>query len=162
PARWYRLDMPARDPQVSIFMLDSNYREDLMSGEDWRQQKKWLAEQLQELRPRDPAKPRRRWVIACAHHPSYTNATVHADDEQLKKDWLPLFEAHELDFYLTGHNHCMEHVWNAESKVTFFVAGGGGAPLYKECKRHPGWFGQEHGFLHLSLRSDRADAAFIG
>ena len=128
PARWYRLDLPAEDPTVAVLMLDSNYRDpSLFSEADWKAEGDWLVKQLDELRPGDPNAPRRRWVVCCAHHPIFTNGIGHADDSRLKREWLPLFESHGVDFYLTGHNHCMEHVQPPESKVSYVVAGGGGA-----------------------------------
>ena len=167
PAAWYRLDLPAEpakpagQPLVSILMLDSDYREKLFRPDDWERQNRWLAGQLEELRPTDPSKPRRRWVICCAHHPIFTNGSSHADDERLKKDWLPLFERHGVDFYLAGHNHDMEHMQVPGVNIGLIVSGGGGASLYGETHRHPGWFSKSYGFTHLLLQPDRAEAYFV-
>jgi hypothetical protein len=161
PAPWYRLDLPAENPLVSILVLDSDYREKLFKPDDWKRQNEWLAQQLEELRPSDPAKPRRRWVICCAHHPIFTNGASHGDDERLEKEWLPLFGRHGVDFYLAGHNHDMEHVQVPGVDIGLIVSGGGGASLYGEKHRHPAWFSKSYGFTHLLLTPDRAEAYFV-
>ena len=164
PARWYRLDLPAADPWLTVLMLDSNYDEpSQFSDADWQRQTAWLAAQLEDVRPADPAKPRRNWVVCCAHHPIFTNGGTHPDDLKLGREWLPMLESHGVDFYATGHNHCMEHLWIAGSRVSYVVAGGGGAGLYHETRQHPGWFARAHGFVHLSVAAGGgATARYVG
>lgn len=165
PARWYRLDLPAEQPTVAILMLDTNYVEPGFGGKPFMDQESaWLKAQLDELRPPPGdgiAGPRRPWVICCAHHPIFTNGNTHDDDERLKREWLPMLESHGVDFYLAGHNHCLEHVQVPGSRIGHLVSGGGGANLYPRKQRHAGWFAQSYGFTHLVLRPDRAEVSFV-
>lgn len=160
PMRWYRVDLPEADPQVTVLMLDGNYVQSAFSPGDWELQRQWLAEQLEELRPTGmPSK--RRWVICCAHQPIFTNGAPHGDDRRLKEQWLPLFNAHHVDFYLAGHNHCMEHVRIPESVPSLIVSGGGGARLYTEARHHGGRFFKTWGFVYMSLGSESAQVSYI-
>jgi tartrate-resistant acid phosphatase type 5 len=164
PSRWYRLDLPAEQPTVTVLMLDTNYRERTFGGKPFMdQQTAWLRQQLDELRPPPdgPAGPRRAWIICCAHHPIFTNGNTHDDDARLKREWLPMLDSHGVDFYLAGHNHCLEHVQVPGSRISHLVSGGGGANLYPRKQRHPGWFAQSYGFTHLVLRPDRAEVSFV-
>ena len=92
PARWFRIDLPANNPLVTVIMLDSD-RDDLNLA-DWAEQKKFLADEL--------AKPRARWTICCAHHPLFSNG-IAADNGILQRDWGALFRKYDVDIYLCGH-----------------------------------------------------------
>jgi tartrate-resistant acid phosphatase type 5 len=167
PARWYRIDLPPGNPMVTVLMLDSNYGLASLTPDNWHRQTDWLAAQLKELRPTrsDPTQTTPRgspkWLICCAHHPVYTNGSVHSDDARLEREWLPLFERHKVDIYLTGHNHCMEHLQVPGVKTTLAVSGGGGATLYSMSRRHGGWFSRTYGFTHLTFTPDKAEVRFI-
>ena len=98
PDRWYRLDLPAEKPVAPVLMLDSNM--ELLGDVRWNQQIAWLQKQLES--------PRAAWTICCAHHPLFSNGFFWGNGP-LQKDWGMLFQRHHVDFYLSGHEHDMEH-----------------------------------------------------
>ena len=151
PARWYRVELPADKPVVSVLVLDSNA--ELLKGE-WADQLAWLEVELAKPRPGS-------WVIASAHHPVFSNGQ-HGDTSELLKNWAPLFRKHKVDFFLSGHDHQLEHLEVDGWPTSFVVAGGGGAApgIMKRDDRGP--FSRTlYGFFHLQLNRDRADARFI-
>ena len=79
-------------------MLDSN--KDLLGPEQWNQELKWIEAEL--------SRPRKTWMIACAHHPLFSNGD-HGDIGVLQNTWGELFQKHKLDFYLCGHDHDVQH-----------------------------------------------------
>ena len=161
PARWYRIDIPGPNRRVSILMLDSNYTD--MWPAEWSEQFAWIRRQLRELHPRDGDRATAPWVICCAHHPILTNGRGHDDEPRLNVDWLPLFNEYRVDFYLAGHNHCLEHVRDRRrSKVSHVVSGGGGKSVYGHLHRHPGKYFGTYGFVHLSLGPEQATVTYVG
>ena len=121
PARWYRLELPAGKPLVTLLMLDSNYRD--MPKLQWMEELDWLKDEL--------AKPRTTpWLVCCAHHPLFNNGP-HGDDGPLTKDWGPLFQQYHVNLYLTGHDHDLQHLEVAGWDTSFVISGGGGDALYK-------------------------------
>lgn len=148
PARWYRVDLPP----VTLIALDSNHDE--LSKGQWAAETRWLEAEL--------SKPQTtRWTICFAHHPLFSNSQ-HGDDEQLQRDWGPSFKQHHVDFYLCGHDHCLEHLQLPGWPTSFVVSGGGGKDLY-EIKRHDrGSFARsEHGFVHLQFTAETARVRFL-
>ncbi len=117
PARYYRLDLPEKNPRVTVLMLDSC--KDLMAPDAWAAEQKWLEAEL--------AKPRStKWLIAAAHHPLFSNGD-HGDNGALQGMWGSLFKKHGVDFYLCGHDHDVQHLEIPGWEMSFVLAGGGGA-----------------------------------
>jgi diadenosine tetraphosphatase ApaH/serine/threonine PP2A family protein phosphatase len=152
PARWYRIDMPEDKPLVTLLMLDSNRNK--LSRNQWREQMQWLGAEL--------AKPRTsRWLIACAHHPLYTNGS-HGDNETLQREWGPLFEKYKLDFYLAGHDHDLQHLQPPAKTVSHVITGGGGKKPRPMSRSDRGPFSRSlNGFVHLTLTDKNATVRYI-
>ena len=116
PARWYRLELPEQQPLVTILMLDSN--RSAMGYEDWERELAWMEEEL--------SKPRQtKWTICVAHHTLVSNGD-HGDGYTIESDWGDLFKKHNVDFYVCGHDHSLQHMQVADWPTSFVVAGGGG------------------------------------
>jgi len=151
PAKWYRVEIPADHPIVSVLVLDSNIKELLGA---WKTELAWLESELAKPRPG-------KWLIACAHHPVFSNSN-HGDTPELLRDWEPLFRKHKLDFFLCGHDHCVQHLEAEGHPTTFIVSGGGGATRYPMKRDDRGPFTRsENGFLHLTLGADRAAGKLV-
>ena len=151
PARWYRVEIPADKPVVSVLVLDSNAPK---LEERWSDQLAWLKGELANSRPGN-------WVVAIAHHPVFSNGE-HGDTPQLLKDWAPLFRKYRVDFFLSGHDHQLEHLEVDGWPTSFVVAGGGGAALGILKRDDRGPFSRTlHGFFHLQLTADLAHGKFI-
>jgi tartrate-resistant acid phosphatase type 5 len=180
PSRWYRVDLPAgaEKPLVTVLMLDSNKPEivkmanqlpdsgkpgkkkkaaepprDLMSPQEWEQQKQWMDKQLSETKA--------EWTVACAHHPLFTNG-AHGDNGVLQVEWGPIFKKHILDLYVAGHDHDLQHLEIQGWKNTFILVGGGGASTRPMIKDQRGPFSHSmHGFAHLQFTPDMLTVRFV-
>ncbi|MCX5685173.1 MAG: metallophosphoesterase [Planctomycetota bacterium] len=146
PARWYRVDLPAKEPVVTILMLDSNKSE--MPAKDWQAEQQWMETEL--------AKPRGAWTLCAAHHPLFSNGT-HGDSATLQREWGPILKKYRVDFYLNGHDHDLEHLEIDGWPTSFLVLGGGGGRLRADADGKHGPFSRSSfGFAHLAL--DRRQA----
>jgi hypothetical protein len=150
PARWYRRDIPEENPLVSLIMLDSN--KDSLTELQWDRQIAFIRQQLDS--------PRAPWTICCAHHPMFSNGFFFSNGI-LQRDWGELFEKHDVDFYLAGHEHNLQHLEIPAWKETFLITGGGGAHSHPLFRADRGFSRQIFGFLHLALARDRAVVRFI-
>ena len=150
PARWYRREIPAQNPLVSLLMLDSN--KDNLTELQWNQQIAWLKDQL--------ASPRAPWTICCAHHPLFSNGFFFSNGI-LQRDWGQLFEQHHVDFYLAGHEHNLQHLEIPGWHESFLIAGGGGAHAHPLFRADRGFSRQAFGFLHFAMNPQLATVKFI-
>jgi phosphoheptose isomerase len=151
PNRWYRYDFPAENPLVTLLMLDSN--KPSLSAGDWKNQLRWLEYQL--------AQPRgSRWIIAAAHHPLFSNG-AHGDNGVLQTNWGPLFKKYNLDFYICGHDHDLQHLQIDGWYPSFVVSGGGGQKPTKMRRDKRGPFSRSlNGFAHIQFTKDQATVEF--
>jgi 3',5'-cyclic AMP phosphodiesterase CpdA len=152
PAKWYRVELPAENPLVSVLVLDSNAKP--LGEAAWKEQLAWLEKEL--ARPRSGV-----WTIAIAHHPVISNGQ-HGDDKVISEAWGKLFQKYKLDFYLCGHDHDLQHLQVQDKSTTFVLAGGGGAKVRPMKRNDRGPFSRTlNGFLHLNLTPELATGKLI-
>jgi tartrate-resistant acid phosphatase type 5 len=158
PARWYTFAYPEQNPIVTFICLDTNLprsKEGLfllpvtMSKAERDEQDAWFRAEL--------AKPRTTpFVIVTGHHPLYTNG-IHKDNQRLIRDWDILLRGHKVDFYITGHDHDLQHLEFAGHPTSFVISGGGGAELvdFTISPEKRGPFGAKVlGFTDLEMKPD--------
>lgn len=104
---------------VEFFVLDSNRAADPAQTE-------WLEAQLKEAEA--PVK------VAVFHHAPFT-AGLHENNQDVIRNWVPLFERYGITLVLTGHNHGYEH-WIVNG-IHYVVSGGGGAQIYPCADQKP-------------------------
>jgi predicted phosphodiesterase len=76
-----------------------------------------------------------RHVFVVMHHPPFS-VSLHGGASDLRERWTPLFEQYDVSAVFSGHDHVYSRA--EHNNVTYFVTGGGGAPLYpRRPKSHP-------------------------
>jgi hypothetical protein len=157
PFNWYRFTLPAKEPVLTVIALDSNapglptegHSYTTMTHAAWNQQMTWLESEL--------AKPLETPFLAVmAHHPIYSNG-LRGDNAILMQEWSALLHQYNVHLYMAGHDHDMQHLEIEGHPTSFFLSGGGGAPLaalnISQSERGP--FAQEvFGFSHLHCTAD--------
>jgi predicted phosphodiesterase len=119
---------------AEFFATDTNTRRDLTpKGEQY----KWLDKAL--------AASDAKWKICFHHHPPYSSddndfgdswkGPTRAGDVRVR-DFVKLYEKHNVDLVLNGHVHVYERTWpirdgkvDENSGVVYITTGGGGARL---------------------------------
>ena len=155
PSLWYRVELPAKNPVMTVIALDSNvnipgHRAKLpnftLTEAQQVEQLVWLEAEL--------SKPLNTpFLVVMGHHPIYSDGP-HGDHAVLISDWEPLLRKHKVHLYLAGHDHDLQHLEFANHPTSFFLSGGGGADLYKlkiqQSERGP--FAQKvYGFSHIEM-----------
>ncbi|KAM4114396.1 hypothetical protein ACJW30_04G065600 [Castanea mollissima] len=93
---------------------------------DWRgvlPRKEYLAKLLKDLDLALTASTA-NWKIVIGHHPIRTIGH-HGDTAELIVRLLPILEVHDVDMYINGHDHCLEHISSTRRKIQFLTSGGG-------------------------------------
>lgn len=158
PARYYRLDLPADHPLVTVLMLDSNKdnagKYPNLTAQEWTDELAWMNQQL--------AGPRAAWTICCAHHTAYSNAG-RGDNGVLIQQWSSLFEKYKVDVYLCGHDHSLQHIEVKDLFTSYVVSGGGGAKRDAMLRDNRGPFSRSlAGFAAFSFDPDMLTVNLIG
>ena len=154
PSLWYRVELPAKDPIITLIALDSNVPMPkaaklpnfTLTAAQHAEQLSWLETEL--------SKPLNTpFLVVMGHHPIYSDGP-HGDHSILIRDWEPLLRKHNVHLYLAGHDHDLQHLEFANHPTSFFLSGGGGADLYnlkiQQSERGP--FAQKvYGFSHIEM-----------
>ncbi|MYS20934.1 Calcineurin-like phosphoesterase [Streptomyces sp. DvalAA-14] len=48
------------------------------------------------------------FLVVFFHHCAYSTTTSHASDGGVQAEWVPIFEKHQVDLVINGHNHVYE------------------------------------------------------
>ena len=134
--RYYSVPLPAVNPLVEVFVLDSN----TLKGS---QSKLLLREDTAQLQWLDQAlgASRARWKIVTMHHPTQSPTTGAKNfffvpigggrtrEFQLDAQITPILRKHKVDAVFAGHNHFYARMMPQEG-IRYFISGGGGRKTY--------------------------------
>jgi tartrate-resistant acid phosphatase type 5 len=156
PSRWYRFEFPANNPLITFLALDSNMPKDSYKewlGKDFTLTPQQQAEQLAWFEA-ELKRPRTTPFLAVmAHHPVYSDGP-HGDHPVLVREWDPLFRKYNVNLYLAGHDHDLQHLEFEGHPTSVFLSGGGGADLYPlkiEASQRGPYAQKVYGFSHISV-----------
>lgn len=167
PGRWYSVRLPKENPLLTLVFLDSNFPGSkgldlspwsfVLTRQQHDEQQRWLEAELQ--------KPRSTPFLALvAHHPLYSNGK-HRDNPMLIAQWDSLLRRHNVDLYLSGHDHDLQHLEFKGHPTSFVISSGGGAELVgwttSPDKRGP-WGLRAVGFTDLQISKEELVIRHIG
>ncbi|XP_076907752.1 purple acid phosphatase 8-like isoform X1 [Bidens hawaiensis] len=103
------------------------------------------------------------WKIVIGHHTIFS-AGSHGNTQELIDQLLPILEAREVDLYINGHDHCLQHISSENSQLQFLTSGGGSKAWRGEINQ---WNPNEmklyydgQGFMTLRVTEDEIGVAF--
>lgn len=67
---------------------------------------------------------RATWKIVVGHHP-IRSVGHHGDTQELIHQLLPILQANNVDLYINGHDHCLQHISDLTSPIQYLTSGGG-------------------------------------
>ncbi|MFF9782789.1 purple acid phosphatase family protein [Streptomyces nigrescens] len=132
---------------TAVVALDANdisYEIPANQGYTDGRQTRWLDRRLGELRAADGID----FLVVFFHHCAFSTTNSHASDGAVRDAWLPLFEKHQVDLVVNGHNHVYERTDALKSGrvakkmpigasmdttregIVYVTAGGAGRALY--------------------------------
>ncbi|XP_069153028.1 purple acid phosphatase 8-like isoform X1 [Solanum lycopersicum] len=131
---------------------------------DWRgvlPKDKYLNDQLKDL---DLAlsKSTAKWKIVIGHH-TIKSAGHHGIIMELAQQLVPILEKHDVDFYINGHDHCLQRIGSIDSKLEFLTSGGGSKAWRGDVK---GWNQEELKFYYdgqgfMSIELNKKEVEFV-
>ncbi|KAI4352072.1 hypothetical protein L6164_006358 [Bauhinia variegata] len=132
---------------------------------DWRgilPQKSYITNLLKdlELALRESSA---KWKIVVGHH-AIRSVGHHGDTQELVTQLLPILRENNVDFYMNGHDHCLEHISDTESPIGFLTSGAGSKAWrgYTQGLNRKGlnFFYDGQGFMSVQLTQTDANIEF--
>ncbi|KAK2986651.1 hypothetical protein RJ640_010107, partial [Escallonia rubra] len=171
-SRWHCLRSFILDAEIAeFFFLDTTPFVDLYFNNpkdhtyDWRgisPRRTYLANLLKDL-AMDLSESRAKWKIVVGHH-GIRSTGHHGDTQELVEQLLPILKAHKVDFYMNGHDHCLEHVSCSDSPIQFLTSGAGSKAWMTDFKKHykcdVNFFHLGQGFMSVQLTETDAKIVF--
>jgi tartrate-resistant acid phosphatase type 5 len=171
-SRWLCLRSFIVDAEiVEFFFVDTTPFSDKYFTEpedhvyDWRgilPRKQYLSNLLKDL---DLAlkESTAKWKIVVGHH-TIKSAGHHGNTDELVVQLLPILQANNVDLYINGHDHCLEHISSPDSRIQFLTSGAGS----KAWKGDIEWLNPNEmkfyydgqGFMSVQITQTRVDIAY--
>ncbi|KAJ7942791.1 Purple acid phosphatase [Quillaja saponaria] len=101
--------------------------------------------------------------MVVGHHTIKTTGH-HGVTQELEKQLLPILKENNVDVYLNGHDHCLEHIIDTDSGIQFLTSGGGSKAWRGDIK----WWNPEEltlyydgqGFMSMQITQSKGDIIF--
>ncbi|HEY0789622.1 MAG TPA: tartrate-resistant acid phosphatase type 5 family protein [Chthoniobacterales bacterium] len=162
PARYYTAVEALPDGQAVRFCfidtspLITEYRDQVkLAAEVHRQdaeaQLRWLDQALRHSGE--------RWKVVVGHHPVYSGGE-HGTQAELVNRLLPLLRKHNVQVYLNGHEHDLQHI--VRNGMHFFTTGAGSQVRVSQAIEGSRFARGVPGFLAMSMNAERLRAEFCG
>ncbi|XP_016440164.1 purple acid phosphatase 17-like isoform X1 [Nicotiana tabacum] len=104
-----------------------------------------------------------RWKIVVGHH-AIRSVGHHGDTQVLVDRLLPMLRAYNVDFYMNGHDHCLEHISDTESPIQFLTSGAGSKAWRGDVKglnrADVNFFHDGQGFMSVQLTPTEAEIKY--
>lgn len=103
------------------------------------------------------------WKIVVGHH-TIRSIGHHGDYAELIEKLLPILEEHEVDVYINGHDHNVQHIKRSDCPLHFFTSGGG-SKAYSGLRSYTEDQGVQfaydgQGFLAVSMKPESLSFTF--
>ncbi|KAJ0049693.1 hypothetical protein Pint_16874 [Pistacia integerrima] len=174
--QWYSGNFPLHYPYLitklaEIFFIDTTpfvkmyFTNEEGHTYDWRgvkSRKPYTANLLKDLEValRESSA---KWKIVIGHH-AIRSIGHHGDTEELINRVLPLLKTYNVDFYMNGHDHCLEHFSDKESPIQFLTSGAGSKAWRGDVKEKNRdglqFFYDGQGFMSVELNRSEAKIVF--
>ncbi|KAM7479597.1 hypothetical protein LguiA_027810 [Lonicera macranthoides] len=104
-----------------------------------------------------------KWKIVVGHH-AIRSVGHHGDTQELVDLLLPILRANDVDFYMNGHDHCLEQIADTKSPIQFITSGAGSKAWRGDIKglNREGlhFFYDGQGFISVKLTHTDSDINF--
>jgi tartrate-resistant acid phosphatase type 5 len=108
-------------------------------------------------------KSRAKWKIVVGHH-AIRSVGHHGDTPELVNHLLPILQAYHVDFYMNGHDHCLEQISDNQSPIQFLTSGAGSKAWRGDLKNLNvealKFFYDGQGFMSVQLTKSEAEIVF--
>ncbi|KAB1212207.1 Purple acid phosphatase 17 [Morella rubra] len=132
---------------------------------DWRgihPRKEYIANLLKDVES-SLKESTAKWKIVVGHH-AIRSIGHHGNTKELTKQLLPILQANNVNFYMNGHDHCLEHISDADSPIQFLTSGAGSKAWKGDFKDANSevvkFFYDGQGFMSVQLTKIDAKIAF--
>lgn len=158
PARYYSKTFQVNDNEkLLLIVMDTNpyidsYHENPekytgIAAQDTAKQTQWLTEQLKT------DDPQVKWKLVVGHHPLYSGGKrKESEDTKLfEKKFVDLFDQHQVDAYICGHEHDLQIIKPQGRFTTQFLSGAASEVRASGNREGTIFAAAEPGFMAFSI-----------
>ncbi|XP_059649806.1 purple acid phosphatase 17-like [Cornus florida] len=146
--------------------VDVYFDDPLHHRYDWRgisHRETYLARLLKDLESA-LSSSKAKWKIVVGHH-AMRSVSHHGDTQEVVERILPVLKANNVDMYVNGHDHCLQHLSCLDSPIQFITSGAGSKAWRGDVKDHHNrcainFFHDGQGFMSVQMTQTNAEMVF--
>jgi len=137
------------NPLISEFYKNAEYGPNVRS-QDSTKQKNWLKKTLSD------SSPNIKWKIVVGHHPMFSGGsrTEGYDTKAIRNSLKAVLDNHNVDVYLAGHEHSLQHIKPA-GKTHHFISGAASEKTAVKVIPESKMVASDYGFMLFSVNRDQ-------
>ena len=163
PARYYSKKFPINgdttqqvliafidtNPLIAEFYTNAEYGPNVRS-QDSTKQKNWLKKTLSD------SSPNIKWKIVVGHHPMFSGGsrTEGYDTKAVRNSLKAVLDQHNVDVYLAGHEHSLQHIKPA-GKTHHFISGAASEKTAVKVIPESKMVASDYGFMLFSVNREQ-------
>jgi hypothetical protein len=107
------------------------------------------------------ANSKEQWKLVFGHHPVYSASPTHGNTKEMIQHVKPIFDKYNVQFYICGHDHDLQHLREKNSKVDYIVTGAGGEPRRDSTNAMTVFSKSLPSFSLISFKADSIQLCFV-
>ncbi|GFD89036.1 acid phosphatase [Tenacibaculum sp. KUL152] len=102
-----------------------------------------------------------KWKIVIGHHPLYSSSKRYGKTDAIRRVLEPVLHQHNVDVYIAGHEHDLQHNQLAGDKLVHIVSGGGSEVRPVDAYPFTRFAKSTGGFVAVSVSANRLTLNFV-
>lgn len=137
------------NPLIAEFYRNAEYGPNVRS-QDSTKQKNWLKKTLSD------SSPNIKWKIVVGHHPMFSGGsrTEGYDTKAVRNSLKAVLDQHNVDVYLAGHEHSLQHIKPA-GKTHHFISGAASEKTAVKVIPESKMVASDYGFMLFSVNREQ-------
>lgn len=137
------------NPLIAEFYKNAEYGPNVRS-QDSTKQKNWLKKTLSD------SSPNIKWKIVVGHHPMFSGGsrTEGYDTKAVRNSLKAVLDQHNVDVYLAGHEHSLQHIKPA-GKTHHFISGAASEKTAVKVIPESKMVASDYGFMLFSVNREQ-------
>ncbi|MFY0652889.1 MAG: metallophosphoesterase [Cyclobacteriaceae bacterium] len=161
PSRYFYEDVIEDEVSIRFIYLDTSPFEDKYY-EELKYQNVWIQDSTAQLNWIDQVMSvdSMDWKIVVGHHPLYSGGKRLEETQDVKGHLEKVFKKHDIDLYLAGHEHDLQHI--KPEGPTHYVISGAGSETRKTGSFDKTLFARSiQGFTAISVTKEELFLQFV-
>ncbi|KMT66104.1 acid phosphatase [Catenovulum maritimum] len=149
-------DIASNNNQILIVFLDTSpFEADYQTNDKYISVRSQNAEEQLNWMEQQLSSSHAKWKLVVGHHPMYSSGKRFGKTESIRQTLEDRLEAHQVDAYIAGHEHDLQHNKVKGKQLHHFISGAGATTRPVKNRSFTRFAKAESGVMAVSVNSQK-------